>query len=359
MKKSLLVILLLAVLALPGRAFSLTPDEEINIRIYSEAAPSVVNIVTTAVSYDFFYNPVPSTGSGSGVIADRRGHIVTNFHVIDGARSLEVTLFDGGKYAAEVVGVDQNNDIAVIKIKAPASKLKPIEFGDSSALRIGQRAFAIGSPFGLEKTLTVGIVSSLGRTMRATTGRLIRGIIQTDAAINPGNSGGPLLDSSGRMVGVNTAIFSPVNGSIGIGFSIPVNTVKSIFSTLVAKGYVARPWLGITGQNIDAADSELLKLKSAGVLVADVFRGSPAEKAGLRGADANVRLGNVVVASGGDLIVSINGRSIATMDELNEVMDGFEPGQTVTLRVLRGARELMIKVRLEEMPRSADDKVKR
>lgn len=351
---------LLVIMALPGRVLSLTPDEEINTRIYREAAPSVVNIVTTAVSYDFFYNPVPATGSGSGVIADRKGHIITNFHVIEGARSLEVTLFDGSKYAAEVVGVDQNDDIAVIRVKAPDSKLKPIQFGDSSSLQIGQRAFAIGSPFGLEKTLTVGIVSSLGRTMRATTGRLIRGIIQTDAAINPGNSGGPLLDSSGRMIGVNTAIFSPVNGSIGIGFSIPVNTVKGIFSTLVAKGYVARPWLGITGQNIDGADAALLKLRSSGVLVADVFRGSPAEKAGLRGADSNVRLGNVIVASGGDLITSINGRVIGTMDELNEMMDSFEPGQTVTLKVLRGARELLIKVRLEEMPRSGDElKVKR
>lgn len=346
------VILAAAMLAAPNKSFSLTQDEEINIRLYREAAPSVVNIVTTAVSYDFFYNPVPSTGSGSGVIADRRGHIITNYHVINGARSLDVTLFDGSKYTAEVVGVDPGDDLAVVKIKAPASKLKPIEFGDSSSVQIGQKAFAIGSPFGLEKTLTVGIVSSLGRTMRATTGRLIRGIIQTDAAINPGNSGGPLLDSSGRMVGVNTAIFSPVNGSIGIGFSIPVNTVKNTFSTLVNKGYVSRAWLGITGQNIDATDAGLLSLKSSGVLVADVFKGSPAAKAGLRGADANVRLGNVIVATGGDLIISINGKIIGTMDELNGLMDTLEPGETVTLKVLRGKKELFIKVELEEMPRS-------
>jgi putative serine protease PepD len=346
------VILVAAILAFPCQSFSLTADEEINIRIYREAAPSVVNIVTTAVSYDFFYNPVPSTGSGSGVICDTKGHIITNYHVINGARSLDVTLFDGSKYTAEVVGVDPGDDLAVIRIKAPASKLKPIEFGDSSAMQIGQKAFAIGSPFGLEKTLTVGIVSSLGRTMRATTGRLIRGIIQTDAAINPGNSGGPLLDSSGRMVGVNTAIFSPVNGSIGIGFSIPVNTVKKTFSTLVSKGYVSRPWLGITGQNIDATDAGLLNLRSSGVLVADVFKGSPAAKAGLKGADANVRLGNVIFASGGDLIVSINGKEIVTMDELNGLMDALEPGETVTLKVLRGKKELFIKVKLEEMPRS-------
>lgn len=349
---SAFVLLAIAILANPYQSFSLTADEGINIRIYREAAPSVVNIVTTAVSYDFFYNPIPSTGSGSGVIADRKGHIITNYHVINGARSLEVTLFDGSKYEAEAVGVDPGDDLAVIRIKAPASKLRPIEFGDSSALQIGQRAFAIGSPFGLEKTLTVGIVSSLGRTMRATTGRLIRGIIQTDAAINPGNSGGPLLDSSGRMIGVNTAIFSPVNGSIGIGFSIPVNTVKNSFPTLVSKGYVSRPWLGITGQNIDATDANLLNLKSSGVLIADVFQGSPAEKAGLKGADANVRLGNVIVATGGDLIISINGRIIGTMDELNALMDTLEPGETVMLKVLRGKKELFIKAKLEEMPRS-------
>lgn len=352
MKDLLSVFLFIVVLSLPSMALALTPDEETNIRIYRESAPSVVNIVTTAVSYDFFYNPVPSTGSGSGVIADRKGHIITNYHVIDGAKALNVTLFDGGKYEAEVVGVDPGDDLALIKIKAPANKLKPIEFGDSSNIQIGQKAFAIGSPFGLEKTLTVGVVSSLGRTMRATSGRLIGGIIQTDAAINPGNSGGPLLDSSGRMIGVNTAIFSPVNGSIGIGFSIPVNTVKKVFSSLAVKGYVSRPWLGIAGQNIDSDDARLLGLLSAGVLIADVFKGSPAEKAGLKGASRNVRLGNVIFAEGGDLIISINGRRINTMDELNSLMDTLEAGETVTVKVMRGKKELFIKVKIEEMPRS-------
>lgn len=347
-----LLVILVMVLGFPAWAFSLTADEEINIRIYRDAAPSVVNIVTSAVTYDFFYNPVPSTGSGSGVIADRKGHIITNYHVIDGAKSLEVTLFDGSKHVAEVVGVDPGVDLAVIRIKAPASKLKPIEFGDSAALQIGQRAFAIGSPFGLEKTLTIGIVSSLGRTMRASSGRLIRGIIQTDAAINPGNSGGPLLDSSGKMVGVNTAIFSPVKGSIGIGFSIPAHTVRSVFSSLVAKGYVSRLWLGITGQNIDAADAALLGFKTPGVLIADVFKGGPAQRAGLRGADSNVRLGNVIMATGGDLVTSIDGKPVNTMDELSELLETFKAGETVVVKVARGSRELSIKVRLEEMPRS-------
>lgn len=352
MTRLLSALLLIMSLALPSVSFSLTPEEETNIRIYREAAPSVVNIVTTAVSYDFFYNPVPTTGSGSGIIADRKGHIITNYHVIDKAKSLNVTLFDGSKYEAEVVGVDPGDDLALIKIKAPATKLRPIEFGDSSNLLIGQKAFAIGSPFGLEKTLTVGIVSSLGRTMRATNGRLIGGIIQTDAAINPGNSGGPLLDSSGRMIGVNTAIFSPVNGSIGIGFSIPVNTVKKVFSTLADKGYVSRPWLGISGQNIDNEDAKLLGLSMSGILIADVFKGSPAEKAGLKGSSRNVRLGNVIIAEGGDLLISINGKRINSMDELNGLMDTIEAGETVTVKVMRGGKELLIKVRIEEMPRS-------
>lgn len=345
-------LLALLFLVLPSVSFALTPDEETNIRIYRDAAPSVVNIVTTAVSYDFFYNPVPATGSGSGVIADRKGHIITNFHVIDKAKRLHVTLFDGSRHEAEVVGVDPGDDLAVVRIKAPQAKLRPIELGDSSTLQIGQRAFAIGSPFGLEKTLTTGVISSLGRTMRATNGRLIGGIIQTDAAINPGNSGGPLLDSSGRMIGVNTAIFSPVGGSIGIGFAIPVDTVRKAFPALVSKGYVSRPWLGITGQNLDAADAAQLGLKSPGVLVADVFKASPAEKAGMRGASRNVRLGNVIIADGGDLIVSINGRPIRSMDEINALMDTLEAGETATVKVLRGKKEVFVKVRLEEMPRS-------
>lgn len=339
-----------AFISLPPAVFP--SDEEMNIRIYDEAGSSVVNIITTTISYDFFYNPISATGSGSGVIIDRRGHIVTNYHVIEGARSLEVTLFDGSRHRAEVVGVDAGDDLAVIAIKAPQSKLKPIRLGDSSALRVGQKALAIGSPFGLEKTLTVGIVSSLGRTMRARNGRLMSGIIQTDAAINPGNSGGPLLDSQGRMIGLNTAIFSPVNGSIGIGFAIPVDTVKKAVPSLVEKGYVSRPWLGIAGQSIDAYDAGIMGFPSSGVLVADVFGGSPAHKAGIRGSTGTMRIGNIIIASGGDLITGVNGKPVSSMDELNHAVDQFRPGETVSVRVLRGNKAVVIKVELEEMPRN-------
>ncbi len=334
----------------PRRLYALSSDEASNIKIYEDANRSVVNIVSTTVSYDFFYDPVPSNGAGSGVIVDRLGHIVTNYHVVEGARSLDVTLFDGSRFKAEVTGTDPGDDLALIRIKAPQNRLKPISFGDSSSLKVGQKALAIGNPFGLEKTLTVGIVSSLGRTMRAVNGRLIRGIIQTDAAINPGNSGGPLLDSSGKMIGINTAIFSPAGGSVGLGFAIPANTVKTVLPQLVNKGYVSRPWLGIKGQTIDSAEAADLNLPSAGVLVAEVLKRSPAEKAGLHGMTGELRLGNLLVASGGDLIVSLDNREIKSMDDLNDIVDGLEIGRAITLEVIRNRRPVAIKVRLEEMP---------
>jgi putative serine protease PepD len=355
--KALLILLILIPVAPPPPlspltpAHALSPDEESNIKIYEEYAPAVVNIVTTTVTYDFFYNPVPSKGAGSGVIVDREGHILTNHHVVDGARRLDVTLYDGSRYEASVVGVDPDDDIAVIRIDAPPGKLRSVTMGDSTGLKVGQKVLAIGNPFGLEKTLTVGIVSSLGRTMRAENGRLIRGIIQTDAAINPGNSGGPLLNGEGRMIGLNTAIFSPVGGSVGIGFAIPVNTVKNVLPELISKGYVSRPWVGITGQSIDAEVAGILGFPSAGILVADIFKNSPAQKAGLRGSDRNLRAGNLVIAAGGDFITAINGSFITGMDELNSMMEKLAPGDTIRLTVVRGGRKISIKVRLEEMPR--------
>ncbi|OGP14072.1 MAG: hypothetical protein A2054_03095 [Deltaproteobacteria bacterium GWA2_55_10] len=341
---------LIILIFFPSAAFALSADEENNSAIYQEAGPSVVNIVTSAVSYDFFYNPVPSTGSGSGVIVDKRGYIITNYHVVEDARTLEVTLFDGSRYKAEVAGLDPGDDLALLRVKAPQSKLKPIRLGESTGLRIGQKALAIGNPFGLERTLTVGIVSSLGRTMRATNGRLIGGIIQTDAAINPGNSGGPLLDSTGSMIGVNTAIFSPVGASIGIGFAIPVDTVKKVLPSLMDKGYVSRPWLGIAGQNMDAADAALMGLPTGGILIADVFSGSPAEKAGLRGATGNMRAGNIIVASGGDLIVGVNGNKITSMDDFNQAIDSLAIGDIALIKLVRNGKVMTLKVKLEEMP---------
>ena len=329
-----------------------TPDEEINIRVYRAASPAVVNITTTAVAYDFFLNPVPKEGTGSGAIIDRSGHILTNFHVIDGARRLEVTLADGSKWAARAVGADPSNDLAVIKIDAPAEKLAVIPLGDSSKFVVGQKILVIGNPFGLERTLTVGIVSSLGRSIRADNGRLIRGIIQTDAAINPGNSGGPLLISSGEIVGVSTAIFSPSGGSVGVGFAVPINTAKRIIPELLSRGYIARPYLGITGHEVFPALAQALRLPvTEGIMVVEVAAGSPAQRAGIRGGDRAVQVGNMIVRVGGDIITAVDQVRVRTFEELSDFIDAKRPGDTVTLSCNRQGKPTAVEVRLRERPR--------
>jgi S1-C subfamily serine protease len=333
-------------------ALVFTPDEEINIRVYRTASPAVVNIITTAVAYDFFLNPVPKEGTGSGAIIDRLGHVLTNYHVIDGARRLEVTLADGSKWPARAVGADPSNDLAVIKIDAPAEKLAIIPLGDSSRLVVGQKVLVIGNPFGFERTLTVGIVSSLGRSIRADNGRLIRGIIQTDAAINPGNSGGPLLNSSGEVIGVSTAIFSPSGGSVGVGFAVPINTAKRIIPELIARGYVARPYLGITGHEVFPALAQALRLPTKeGIMVVEVTPGSPAQHAGIRGGDRAVQVGNMIVRVGGDIITEVDQLKVRTFEELSDFIDGKRPGDTVTLTFNRQGKLTVVEVRLRERPR--------
>jgi S1-C subfamily serine protease len=333
-------------------ATAFTPDEEINIRVYRAASPGVVNITTTAVAYDFFHNPIPKEGTGSGAIIDRSGHILTNFHVIDGARRLEVTLADGSKWQARAIGVDPSNDLAVIKIDAPGEKLTVIPLGDSSKLVVGQKVLVIGNPFGFERTLTEGIVSSVGRSIRAENGRLIRGIIQTDAAINPGNSGGPLLNSSGEIIGVSTAIFSPSGGSVGVGFAVPINTAKRIISQLITRGYVARPFLGISGHNIFPALAQVLRLPvPEGIMVVEVAPESPAQRAGIRGGDRAVQIGNMIVRVGGDIITEVDRVKVRTFEELSDFIDAKQPGDTVTLTVNRQGRPSAVEVRLRERPR--------
>lgn len=333
-----------------GTAF--TPEEEVNIRVYRLASPAVVNITTTAVAYDFFLNPVPQKGTGSGVIIDRLGHILTNFHVIEGARRLEVTLADGSKRPARVIGADPANDLAVIKIDAPADQLTAIPLGDSAKLVVGQKVLAIGNPFGFERTVTVGIVSSLGRTIRAEGGTLIRGIIQTDAAINPGNSGGPLLNSSGEVIGVNTAIFSPTGGSVGVGFAIPINTAKRIIPELVSRGYISRPYLGISGHEVFPALADVLRLPvKQGILVVDVAPGSPAQRAGLKGGDEAIQVGNVLVRRGGDLITEVDGTKMRTFEELSDYIDSKRPGDVIHVSFHRKGRSQVVEVTLRERPR--------
>ncbi|MEE9542489.1 MAG: trypsin-like peptidase domain-containing protein [Thermodesulfobacteriota bacterium] len=343
----------LAVCLVPAhaRAQSFSPDEEENIRVYRDVSSAVVNITGITITYDFFYNPVPQTGAGSGVVIDTDGRILTNFHVIKDARNIEVTLSDGAKLKAEVLGVDPDNDLAVLKINSSGLKLTAVPFGDSSNLVVGQKVLAIGNPFGLERTLTTGIVSSLGRTIRTENGTLMHGIIQTDAAINPGNSGGPLLNSLGEMIGLNTAIFSPVSGSIGIGFAVPINTLKRIVPELIKKGVVRRPWLGITGQDVSPRVAKALGLRESGVLIAEVLKRSPAYKAGLKGGFRRARLGNSLFITGGDMIIAIEGTRINTMKELNELMETLEVDKFVSLSVLRESGLMEFRLRLEEMPR--------
>jgi S1-C subfamily serine protease len=334
-------------------AVAFTPDEEINIRVYRAASPAVVNITTTAVAYDFFLTAVPKEGTGSGAIIDRSGHILTNFHVIDGARRLEVTLADGSKWPARPVGADPSNELAVIKIDAPAEKLTVIPLGDSSRLVVGQKVLVIGNPFGYDRTLTVGIVSSLGRSIRADNGRLIRDVIQTDAAINPGNSGGPVLNSSGEVIGVSTAIFSPSGGSVGVGFAVPINTAKRIIPDLIKRGYVARPYLGITGHQVVPGLAQALRLPvQEGIMVVEVSPGSPAQRAGIRGGDRAIQVGNMIVRVGGDIITEVDQVKVRTFEELSDFIDSKQPGDTVSLTFNRQGKFTVVDVRLRERPRS-------
>ena len=321
-------------------------DEQINIAVYENVNRGVVNINTkTTRGEAFFLFELYSEGAGSGAVLDQQGNILTNYHVVSGAREIQVTLFDGKSYEANLVGGDESSDLAVIRIEAPPESLYPVEFGDSTNLRVGQRVFAIGNPFGLERTLTIGIISSLNRTLPSQNGRTIKSIIQTDAAINPGNSGGPLLDSRSRLIGINTAIASATGQSSGVGFAISVNTIARVVPQLIEKGRVLRP------------DAGILKVyqTEAGLLIATLAPGGPAEGAGLRGPKVvreRRRQGvfsydyTTVDRSAADLIVAVDGAAIATADEFLTAIETKQPGDEVLLTVVREGRELQVPVRL-------------
>lgn len=332
---------------LPGR----TSDEQNNILTFRKVSPAVVNITTTTLEYDFFFNPTPVQGSGSGFLVDTKGHIVTNWHVIQGARSIQVALADRSRHPATMVGADPPNDIAVLRINAPDRKLEAAQLGDSSQLQVGQKVLAIGNPFGLESTLTTGVISALGRTVRAEDGRLMDEVIQTDAAINPGNSGGPLLDSEGNVIGMNTLILSPSGASAGIGFAVPASRIKPIVDELVREGRLRRAYLGVLGQNIFPELTQALGLAaSEGVLIARVVPGSSAERAGLRGATEVVLWGLQQVAVGGDLIVALDGQPVRSREDLNLLIGKKRPGDAVTLTIYRGRNRMNIRVTLLERP---------
>jgi len=330
----------------------LSSEEQIVISVYRRASPGVVHITSTAIAYDFFFNPLPQHGTGSGFVVDDRGYILTNNHVVGKAESLEVTLPDKSKVPAKLIGRDSSNDLAVIKIEVPKEKVFPLKLGNSDALQVGQMAIAIGNPFGLDRTVTRGVVSSVGRTLRSEWGRQIRGVIQTDAPINPGNSGGPLLNSRGEVIGINSAIYTPSGGSVGIGFAIPVNTAKRLLPQLIAKGRVSHPWMGISGLDITPEVAKALKLPAReGILVVQVAARGPAGRAGIKGSGKRARVGNTLVSIGGDIIVAVEGRKVTSIDDLTAFLDGERKvGDQVKIEVLRDGRPFTLSVRLGELP---------
>lgn len=329
------------------------------IQVYEEQSPSVVNITTQVLRRSFFFEIIPEEGAGSGFVLDQQGHIMTNFHVIQGAQQIEVSFSDQTVLEAEVVGVNARNDIAILRVdpsQAPlgSAVLSPVELGTSNNLKVGQRAIAIGNPFGqFGRTLTTGVISALERTLEGPEGRIITGIIQTDAAINRGNSGGPLLDSSGRVIGVNTAIFSPSGASAGVGFAVPIDTVKRMLPDLLTLGRYRHPWLGIRfAYAINPGLAASLDLPvDRGILLVQISRNSPLQQVGIQGAQREAILGNQRVFIGGDIITAIDGVQVERFESLELFLeDNYQVGDAVNVTIIRDNQQETIPITLAEEP---------
>jgi S1-C subfamily serine protease len=323
-------------------------EEQNNISVYKRVLPSVVNITSTTLVFNFFYGQVPQQGQGSGFILDKAGHVLTNYHVVEGAnRGIEVQLSNKHRYPAKVIGSDKVHDLALLQIEA--QNLQPVTLADSSGLSVGQKVYAIGNPFGLAGTMTRGIISSI-RSIRGAEGAPIEDAIQTDAAINPGNSGGPLLNSRGEVIGINTMIAS--NGaeqSSGIGFAIPINTAKAVLADLTRYGQVRRPSLGIVSYAIGPDLAEQMGLAAdSGVLIQKVIPGGAADRAGLRGGTEQAYVGNTPIMLGGDLIVAIDGQQVTDPTDIASIMDKHQAGDTISITVMRGRRQVTVKLTLGE-----------
>jgi S1-C subfamily serine protease len=327
---------------------SFDAEEQNNIAVYKRVLPSVVNITSTSLVFNFFYGTVPQQGQGSGFILDKAGHVLTNYHVIEGAnRGIEVMLSNKRRYSAKVVGADKVHDLALLQIDAPS--LQPVTLADSGDLSVGQKVYAIGNPFGFSGTMTRGIISSI-RSIKGSEGAPIEDAIQTDAAINPGNSGGPLLNSRGEVIGINTMIASNgVDQSSGIGFAIPINTAKAVLGDLTRFGRVKRPSLGIVSYAIGPDLAEQMGLASDyGVLIQKVIPGGAAERAGLHGGNEQAYVGNTPIMLGGDLIVAIDGQQVTDPQDVSAIMDKHQAGDTISVTILRSRKQMTFKLILGE-----------
>ncbi|MDR1353482.1 MAG: trypsin-like peptidase domain-containing protein [Treponema sp.] len=328
-----------------------TQDERENISVYEQLNEAVVNITTETVAINWFLEPVPQEGgAGSGSIIDTQGYVLTNNHVIENAYKVFINLADGAQIEGAVVGTDRENDLAVLKFDPPQGvQLKTVPFGDSENLRVGQKVLAIGNPFALERTLTVGIVSGLGRPVQISRQNIIRDMIQTDASINPGNSGGPLLDAQGKMIGINTMIYSPSGGSIGIGFAVPVNTAKRVVAELKEYGRVRRGWLDASVVQLFPALVRYAELPvSSGLLVSRTKRNGFAEQAGLRQGTEPIRYGSSVIYLGGDIITNVDGMKVDSLADFYSALEDNKPGQKVAVEILRGGRNVKLEITLAD-----------
>src|ERR1700723_189570 len=322
-------------------------EEQNNIAVYKRVLPSVVNITSTTLVFDFFNGAVPQRGQGSGFVLDKAGHVLTNYHVVEGAnRGIEVLLSDKHRYAAKVVGTDRLHDLALLQIDAP--NLQAVTLADSAQLAVGQKGYAIGNPFGLSGTMTRGILSSI-RPVREPNGATIDEAIQTDAAINPGNSGGPLMNWHGEVIGINTMILSSVGQNAGIGFAIPINTAKAVLNDLMTLGRVRRPALGVRTIPISAELADEMGLPvDYGLLIVQVTPGGAADQAGLHGGTERAYLGNIPIMLGGDLIVAIDGEKVEDEQTLSQMMNNRRAGDTVRVTIYRNKKKLDVNVALGE-----------
>ena len=334
-----------------GRAGGLLEDELNNIEIYDRSNKAVVYITTVTMEYTWFYEAVPQEGTGSGVIIDQQGHVLTNYHVVKGADKIRITLADGTDVEGRITGTDPENDLAVVQFDPKGKTLTTIPFGNSSTLRVGMKVLAIGNPFGLDRTLTRGVVSGLARPLQTEDGFLIRETIQTDAAINPGNSGGPLINSHGELIGINSAIKSPSGASAGIGFAIPVSTARRVAEELIRYGTVRRGWIDIEPVQLFPALVNYFRLPvDKGILVNTA--GAVARQSGLRGGDLSrgVSGGRSTFYPGGDIIIAVNGQAVETYSDYLNALEDTKPGEVVPVKVLRGGQEKTLTVKLVQAP---------